>query len=287
MNYEFLIFFVPLPTLKPNIMSPRKKIKRRYRRRFLLAFTLIVLILAVVRQCHPAVLTGGLTGGAGLRARAHAAKDTSAASSGRPEVCPPSYPAIDWSHPHPVYSVSDYDICFPDSQAVQLSSAQRWGVRPVYSREETERLKHRLTYIGSSPYYYIDSKMEQSLPYLVPRAANLLARIGRNFLDSLAVKQLPLHRIIVSSVWRTQSDVESLTRGNMNATQNSCHQYATTFDILYNRYALVTGPRATYEEGNDMRLKFVLSEVLRDLREAGLCYVKHEKGQPCFHITVR
>lgn len=285
MNYEFLIFFVPLPTLKPNIMSPRKKIKRRYRRRFLLAFALIVLILAVVRQCHPAVLTGG--GGQ----RAHDSLKPEDAIGTRPPRArcssPQLPPAIDWSHPHPVYSVSDYDICFPDSQAVQLSSAQRWGVRPVYSREETERLKHRLTYVGSSPYYYIDSKMEQSLPYLVPRAANLLARIGRNFLDSLAVKQLPLHRIIVSSVWRTQSDVESLTRGNMNATQNSCHQYATTFDILYNRYALVTGPRATYEEGNDMRLKFVLSEVLRDLREAGLCYVKHEKGQPCFHITVR
>ena len=34
-------------------------------------------------------------------------------------------------------------------------------------------------------------------------------------------------------------------------------------------------------------LKWVLSEVLRDKREAGRCYIKHEVKQGCFHITVR
>jgi hypothetical protein len=31
----------------------------------------------------------------------------------------------------------------------------------------------------------------------------------------------------------------------------------------------------------------VLSEVLRDLREQGLCYVKYERKQGCFQLTCR
>jgi prophage antirepressor-like protein len=34
-------------------------------------------------------------------------------------------------------------------------------------------------------------------------------------------------------------------------------------------------------------LKWVLSEVLRDFREAGRCYVKYEVKQGCFHLTTR
>lgn len=34
-------------------------------------------------------------------------------------------------------------------------------------------------------------------------------------------------------------------------------------------------------------LKWVLSEVLRDMREQGRCYIKYEVKQGCFHMTVR
>ena len=34
-------------------------------------------------------------------------------------------------------------------------------------------------------------------------------------------------------------------------------------------------------------LKWVLSEVLRDMREEGRCYIKYEVKQGCFHMTVR
>ena len=34
-------------------------------------------------------------------------------------------------------------------------------------------------------------------------------------------------------------------------------------------------------------LKWVLSEVLRDMREAKRCYVKYEVKQGCFHLTAR
>ncbi len=110
----------------------------------------------------------------------------------------------------------------------------------------------------------------------------LLQDIGRTFMDSLQVKGLPLHRIVVTSVLRTEEDVTRLRRSNHNATEQSCHLYGTTFDINYNLYNPVGSKSAP-----DDKLKFVLSEVLDDLRQQGRCYIKYEVRQPCFHITVR
>jgi len=82
--------------------------------------------------------------------------------------------------------------------------------------------------------------------------------------------------------------VARLRRFNGNATEKSCHLYGTTFDICYNRYKTVEdpdGPRRR-EVRNDS-LKYVLSEVLRDMREQGRCYIKYEVKQGCYHMTVR
>ena len=112
--------------------------------------------------------------------------------------------------------------------------------------------------------------------------------IGQAFFDSLYVKGVPLHKIIVTSVLRSQEDVAKLRRRNGNATENSCHLYGTTFDICYNRYKTVENPDGPprREVRNDT-LKWVLSEVLRDMREEGRCYIKYEVKQGCFHMTVR
>jgi hypothetical protein len=188
---------------------------------------------------------------------------------------------------HRVFSVPSYEQCFPDINGDQLTAAQRWGVRPVQGRSEAEKRKKDLVFVGSCPYYHID-RSRYSIPYLVPRASNLLRRISHNFLDSLAIKQIPLHTLIISSVLRTQDDVSRLRQHNGNASTQSCHCYGTTFDIAYNRYRTVEDPDGPHRRAvrNDT-LKWVLSEVLRDAREAGLCYVKHERHQGCFHITVR
>lgn len=183
--------------------------------------------------------------------------------------------------PHRIRSVASYAESFPDTNAVQLSAAQKWGVSPVKNREDAESRKRELVYIGANPYYHVDP-LYSSIPYLVPRAAVLLQDIGKNFFDSLYVKGLPLHQIIVTSVLRSQEDVVKLRRRNGNATENSCHLYGTTVDICYNRYHAV-GPR---EVRNDT-LKYVLSEVLRDLRQQERCYIKYEVKQGCFHMTVR
>lgn len=186
-----------------------------------------------------------------------------------------------------IYSVPNYAKAFPDLNDVQLEAANKYGVRPVIDREEAESRKADLVYVGASPYFYVE-RLRSSIPYLVPRAAVLLHDIGVNFFDSLQVKGIPLHKFIVTSVMRSKMDIEKLRGRNGNATQNSCHQYGTTFDIGYNRYKIVQSPEESERRAvrNDT-LKWVLSEVLNDLRKADRCYVKYEVQQGCFHITVR
>ena len=186
-----------------------------------------------------------------------------------------------------IYSVPSYSQTFPDLQEVQYVSAQKWGVRPVQNRAEAEGRKSELVYIGSNPYFYVDN-LRRSIPYLVPRASVLLQDIGRSFFDSLQVKGVPLHKIIVTSVLRSKDDVSRLRSFNGNATENSCHMFGTTFDICYNRYMTVEAPDGPKRRQvqNDT-LKWVLSEVLRDLRLQKQCWVKYEVKQGCFHITVR
>ena len=179
-----------------------------------------------------------------------------------------------------IRGVRNYRSEFPDSQSVQIVAAQKWGVRPVKNREDAEHRKKELVYIGESPYYHVD-RLSSSIPYLVPRAALMLRDIGEAFYDSLYAKGLPLHQLIVTSVLRSMDDVAKLQRHNPNATEQSCHLYGTTVDICYNRYQPLTR-----EVRNDT-LKWVLSEVLRDKRKEGRCYIKYEVKQGCFHMTVR
>ncbi len=188
--------------------------------------------------------------------------------------------------PHRIYSVPGYDRCFADGNDVQLASAVKYGVEPIANREEAEARKDELVYIGANPYFVVE-EARSSIPYLVPRASTLLQDIGKNFFDSLQIKGIPLHKMIVTSVLRTQDDVERLQRHNTNAVPNSCHQYATTFDICYNRYRTVAPPDEERRAVRNDTLKWVLSEVLYDMKKQGRCYVKHEKKQGCFHITVR
>ncbi|MBP5388507.1 MAG: hypothetical protein J6Y97_14165 [Prevotella sp.] len=189
--------------------------------------------------------------------------------------------------PHPVVGVLSYSKAFPDSNDVQYAVATRLGVSSVSNREEAEKRKAELVYMAASPYYHVDP-LKNSIPYLVPRAAVLLNDIGRNFFDSLYVKHIPLHQFIVTSVLRSEEDLEKLKQVNHNVSDNSCHLYGTTFDIGYNRYKTVEDPDGPHKRlVRDDTLKWVLSEVLRDLREQERCYVKYERKQGCFHITVR
>ena len=263
---------------------------------YLQGFGVTVLILALVRCIFPSVSRSQLSDaddkiqqsvnisdsvGADTAASLPPSGDNNAAAAAVVQPVAQEGPG------HPVVGVLSYKEAFPDSNYVHMEYAEKFGIQPITGREALEREKNRLVYIGGCPFFTIDP-LRQSVPYLVPRASLLLYDIGRNFMDSLQVKHLPLHKIIVTSVLRSRDDLQSLSQRNVNASENSCHLYGTTFDISYNRYKVVADPDGPLvaETRNDT-LKYVLCEVLRDLRQAERCAVKYEVKQGCFHITTR
>lgn len=187
---------------------------------------------------------------------------------------------------HRIFSVPHFGNTFPDQQDVQILAATKHGVKPVQNRLEAENSKGKLVYVGSNPFFYVD-KLNNSIPYLVPRASVLLQDIGRAYFDSLQIKGIPLHKIIVTSILRTKDDVAKLRTRNGNATENSCHLYGTTFDVCYNRYKQIQTREQPRRQVQNDTLKWVFSEVLRDFREKNRCYIKYEVKQGCFHITVK
>ena len=191
------------------------------------------------------------------------------------------------NEPRNIKGVVSYKRSFGDLNDAHLKVAQVFGIIPVASREEAEKLQGKLTHVVDNEYYAVDS-LTHSIPYLVPRASALLDTIGANFLDSLQAKGLNPNRILVTSVLRTKDDVKRLRRRNGNASENSCHFYGTTFDVSWKRFRKVedVDGRPLQDVSADT-LKLVLAEVLRDIRQADRCYIKYELKQGCFHITTR
>ena len=256
--------------------------------KFLATFTVVVLLLAFIRLIFPSVVGDKFVENKdadyGVIKEDYINKKNTDISNSD-VVLHPKYPLTRFYDDeynvvrHRINSVPGFSRTFPDNNDIQLSAANMYGVKPVEEKE--------LVFVGASPYFHVDP-LRNSIPYLVPRAAVLLNEIGRAYYDSLQVKGIPLHQIIVTSVLRSRSDVRNLRGHNANATENSCHLYGTTFDVCYNRYKTVSPVEGAKRRSvrNDT-LKWVLSEVLRDMREAKRCYVKYEVKQGCFHITVR
>ena len=268
--------------------------------RYLQVFLVVVLLLALVRVIFPSVaeprltahsdgkdstaidsLRGDLMTSAGAQDELSVTPDT--ASDGRFSIF---FDKNGKEVKHRIFSVPHFGNTFPDQQDVQIVAASRHGVAPVQNREEAEHSKGKLVYVGSNPFFYVD-KLNNSIPYLVPRASVLLQDIGRAYFDSLQIKGIPLHKIIVTSILRTKDDVSKLRTRNGNATENSCHLYGTTFDVCYNRYKQIQTEKQPRRQVQNDTLKWVFSEVLRDFREKNRCYIKYELHQGCFHITVR
>lgn len=179
---------------------------------------------------------------------------------------------------------------FPDLNDIQIIAAKKNGVRPLRSRNSLKPYvdAHKLVYIGASPYFVVDS-LSHSIPYLTPKTYQLVNTIALNFIDSLISKGQQPHLLMVTSVLRTQDDVSKLRKGNRNSVENSAHCYGTTVDITYNRFIPIVSDKSKpiIVDRYDFKKKQVLSEVLRDLRLEGRCYVKYERRQACFHLTLR
>lgn len=170
---------------------------------------------------------------------------------------------------------------FNDSNYLQLQAARRLGIDPIESLGDAYFMKRPIVKVESNQFYQIDS-LRHSVPYLVPEAANLLEDIGKNFIDSLQKRGGDSYKIKVTSILRTPESVGRLRRVNINATDSSTHQYATTFDISYTNFYCTDEGRQI----NQGDLKNLLGEVLKDLRDQGRCLVKYEYKTACFHVTV-
>ena len=174
-----------------------------------------------------------------------------------------------------------YSQTFNDINDVHLAKAKAVGLRKIPGKRDDIDLR-RLVRIEDSDDLVIDD-LTYSVPYLTQGAAAELNRIAKAFGDSLRSKQFPVYKLVVSSILRTEEDVEKLRKsGNPNASDNSAHCYGTTFDITYTRYYR---DEETDEFMQPYELTKVLAEVLRDEKKAGRVLVKYERKEHCFHIT--
>jgi uncharacterized protein YcbK (DUF882 family) len=183
----------------------------------------------------------------------------------------------------PIRYIGDYNRDFNDLNDLHLEAATKIGIQPMLNKEEIEKIKRKMTEIKTTKNFELE-ELTHSVPYIVPKAANLLEKIADNFADSLKSLNAPHYKLIVTSLTRAREEVKRLGNSNINASQNSAHLYGTTFDISWKRFK---EDHKSSIKLNEEQLKMVLASVLRDLKKEGACYIKHEKKQACFHITAR
>lgn len=178
--------------------------------------------------------------------------------------------------------VRQYDRLFNDLNDTQLEAARKNGLKKPIKLEEAQD-NRQLQKIETNRYYVVQ-KLTHSVPYLVPKAAQLLEDMGKAFQDSLFNRGYNRnHRFTVTSVLRTEETVRQLRKTNVNSSENSCHCYGTTFDISYFTYS----PPQVGKEASVDKMRQILYQVAYDMKKQGRCYVKYEKQQTCLHITVR
>ena len=178
--------------------------------------------------------------------------------------------------------VNIYERSFNDLQNKQKIAATRNGLPPFKSRAEIEsqykklQKSKKLVHISTNSKYIVRN-LTYSSPYVVPKVKELLDDIAESFQEKTQSKC----RFVVTSVLRTEEDVAKLRKINGNASAASCHCHATTIDISYVRFGEdIIKPRDDYE------LRLALAQTLYELRKEGRCYVKIERKQFCYHITV-
>jgi hypothetical protein len=195
-----------------------------------------------------------------------------------------------------------------DGNERQIARASQLGVARPADVEGLVR-SGDLVRLPDSTRFWVVRPLRYSEPYATPDVEALLFEIGERFhahLDSLGV---PPFRLEVTSVLRTPDRQAALRRVNRNASTGvSAHEFGTTIDIAYRRYAAPTvegigriHARSLHDpalrelrdsllvEEAAMRgaeLQAVLGRVLRELREEGKILVYMEHGQTVYHMTV-
>lgn len=132
----------------------------------------------------------------------------------------------------------------------------------------------------------------------------MVFEVARRFHERLDSLGVPRIRLDITSVLRTPEKQAELRRRNSNASRvESAHEFGTTLDIAYRRYA----PPAEYGDAlgghpderlladsmmiemarlRGAELQAILGRVLLELQREGKLMVMMERRQTVFHITV-
>src|SRR5687768_2226691 len=118
-----------------------------------------------------------------------------------------------------------------------IERARQLGVR-VTGPVEPLISSGQLVRLPDTTAYWIVRELDYSIPYVTPDAVAMLNEIGRRFhqtLDSLGVTR---YRLDITSALRTPEQHAELRRRNSNASRvESSHEFGTTVDIAYRRFA--------------------------------------------------
>jgi hypothetical protein len=209
----------------------------------------------------------------------------------------------------PNLSGSEQGALRRDANAAQTSRARALGIRRGGDVEGLER-RGSLRRLADSTRYWVVRDLDYSVAYVTPDTEAMLAELGERWLAKLDSLGLPPYRLEITSVLRTPADQARLRRSNPNAADGvSAHEYGTTIDIAYRRFAapandadgLLANVHPAIEPQlrllRDIRmeetaatrsteLQAVLGRVIREMREEGKLLVMMERFQTVYHMTV-
>jgi hypothetical protein len=196
-----------------------------------------------------------------------------------------------------------------DVNAVQTARARALGVSPSAAVDPMVA-SGRLVPLEDSTRLWVLKDLDYSVPYVTPSAYAMLTEIGERFQAELDSLGLPPIRMVITSVLRSSEMQAKLRRSNRNAARGvSAHQYGTTVDVAYRRFAppypsvdtvtygappqLLPQLRqlqdSLYVETGKQRaaeLQAVLGRVIQDMRDEGKLMVMMERSQTVYHMTV-
>ncbi len=191
-----------------------------------------------------------------------------------------------------------------DVNAVQISRARRLGVQVNGDLDELVKRGRLMQLADGGPYWTL-YQLNFSVPYVTPSTHALLTEIGQRFQQQLDSVDVPHYRLVITSALRTADRQAALRRANSNASKiESAHEFGTTVDIAYRRFAPPIEPMALDPAlgGRDLmyrdsvlaatanlraaELQALLGRVLQEMKEEGKVMVMMERQQTVYHITV-
>jgi hypothetical protein len=151
-----------------------------------------------------------------------------------------------------------------DVNATQLARARQLGIARGAEVEALVR-SGRLVRLADTTAHWIVRELQYSEPLVTPDAHAMLEELGERFHAHLDDLGLPRFRFEITSVLRTSDHQAALRRSNPNAAAGvSAHEYGTTVDVAYRRFA----PPAGLLESLELRAEPPLDAVARQVHDS-------------------